>query len=334
LNDGYTVLQPGSLETTQPQLAIDVLVGLSEDPKRIPSRYFYDDRGSELFAEITDTPEYYLTAAEQEILEAHRARITGMVADEPFNLIDLGAGDGRKTFTLIEHLSQSNAAFRYVPIDISEGSMRGLVDTARQRFPDVELGGLVSEYFNGIRWLREQTKRRNLVLFLGSNIGNFSRGQAREFLRRLWNALSADDYLLIGFDLKKDIDTLLLAYNDRAGKTAAFNLNLLTRINEVLGADFDLRSFQHYSTYNVTSGAMESFLVSLEQQTVWVAELERSFEFKPFEALHTEYSYKYLEEDVHGLAADTGFQVEGVFFDAQRRFCDGLWRVKKTQPSD
>jgi L-histidine Nalpha-methyltransferase len=328
--DGYEVLQGGAADTPEDEFALHVLVGLGEEPKRLSSRYFYDDHGSELFAAITDQEDYYLTSAEQEILEANRARITGMVADHPFNLVDLGAGDGRKTFTVIEHLASSQADFRYVPIDISEGAMKGLVKKTRARFPDISVGGLVSEYFSGIRWLGQETGRRNLVLFLGSNIGNFSRGQAREFLRRLWNALQEDDYVLVGFDMKKDIDTLLRAYNDRAGKTRDFNLNLLARINQQLGANFDLNKFQHFSTYNVMSGAMESFLVSREHQKVWVAELEREFSFKPYEPIHTEYSCKYLMEDITGLAGDTGFEVDATFFDAQQRFCDALWRVKKT----
>lgn len=329
--DGFTILDPGAVDSPESEFALHVLVGLSERPKRLSSRFFYDDTGSELFAAITDQPDYYLTAAEQEVLEANRARITGMVADASFNLVDLGAGDGRKTFTVIEHLVTSQADFRYVPIDISDGAMRTVVSRTRQRFPKVEVAGLVSEYFRGIRWLGSETDRRNLVLFLGSNIGNFSRGQAREFLRRLWNALQPDDYVLIGFDLKKDIDTLLQAYNDRGGKTAAFNLNLLARINAELGANFDLGKFQHYSTYNVLNGAMESYLVSREAQTVWVEQLQREFTFKPFEAIHTEYSYKYLLEDIEGLAQDTGFEIEGTFFDGQRRFCDALWRVNKTR---
>lgn len=327
---GYAVLDPGAIDSPEAEFALHVLVGLSERPKRLSSRFFYDDRGSELFAAITDQPEYYLTAAEQEILEAHRARITGMVADAAFDLVDLGAGDGRKTFTVIEHLVTSRADFRYVPIDISAGAMKTVVSRTRARFPEVEVAGLVSEYFRGIRWLSQEHARRSLVLFLGSNIGNFGRGQAREFLRRLWNALRPNDYVLIGFDLKKDIDTLLLAYNDPAGKTAAFNLNLLARINAQLGANFKLDAFQHYSTYNVLNGAMESYLVSREAQTVWIEQLQRTFAFQPFEAIHTEYSYKYLLEDIEGLAAETGFAVEATFFDDERRFCDALWRVEKS----
>ena len=331
--DGYTVLEAGAIEQPESEFALHVLVGLSERPKRLSSRYFYDDEGSRLFAAITDEPDYYLTAAEQEILDANRARITGAVADHPFNLIDLGAGDGRKTFTVIEHLVASGADFRYVPIDISEGALQGLVAKTRQRFPGVEVAGLVSEYFSGISWLGATTQRRNLVLLLGSNIGNFSRTQAREFLRRLWNALDNDDYVLIGFDLKKDIDTLLSAYNDSGGKTRQFNLNMLARINRELGANFDLEAFQHFSTYNVLNGAMEAFLVSRKRQKVWVEALEREFVFKPYEAIHTEYSYKYLRDDVDGLAADTGFEVEKLFYDAQERFCDALWRVRKSRPN-
>jgi len=332
VSDGYTVLEPGFDADPNHDFAVDVLVGLSEEPKRLSSRYFYDAAGSRLFAEITDQADYYPTAAEDEILRANRARICGAVADHPFDLVDLGAGDGRKTMTILEHLAGSGADFRYVPIDISESAVAGLVETTRTRFPGAPVAGLVSEYTRGIRWLGRGSGRRKLVLFLGSNIGNFSQAESRQFLRRLWNALAPGDCVLAGFDLKKDIDTLLRAYNDSAGKTRAFNLNLLARINRELGGRFDLARFDHYATFNVLNGAMESFLISLERQTVLIEALRREFHFRPFEPIHTEFSYKYLDDDIEGLAQITGFAVEGLFWDAERRFCDALWRVDKVAP--
>lgn len=334
---GYRVLGPRTLTQLHDPLrdfAYDVLVGLSERPKRLPSKYFYDDVGSRLFSRIMELDEYYPTRCESEILRAHAAAIVAPVIDRPFNLVDLGAGDGKKTMIVLEHLASIGADFVYVPIDISEAAMQKLVGAVRARIPEVRVEGLVCEYADGVHYLgREQSARRNLVLFLGSNIGNFAAPQARGFLRRLWSALSDGDFALIGFDLKKDIEVLLAAYNDPLGVTAEFNLNLLRRMNRELGANFDTRAFRHFGTYNVFSGAMESYLVSLEPQVVRVDALEQSFAFDAWEPLHTEYSYKYLRSDVDALARDTGFACEGRFEDSKGWFLDALWRVVKAPPA-
>ena len=314
-------------EQARRQFAEDVLVGLSERPRRLSSKWFYDDEGSRLFQRITDLPAYYPTGCERSIFEAHAGDLLDRFRGRPLNLVDLGAGDGRKTVLLLRHLVAGGADVRYVPIDISEGAMGGLVESMRARVPGLEVAGLVSDYFEGIRWLADQTDRANLVLFLGSNIGNFDRPRARAFLRRLWIALNAGDHVLIGFDLKKDIERLLLAYNDPEGVTAAFNLNLLARVNRELDGDFDLTRFRHFGTYNVFSGAMESYLVSLEAQTVRIGALRDSFRFAPWEPIHTEYSYKYLPEDIDSLAEHSGFDRVAQFFDEKRWFASALWRV-------
>jgi L-histidine N-alpha-methyltransferase len=328
----YRILDPaklGKLRSSSQEFALAVLEGLSELPKRLPSRYFYDDRGSELFREITQVEDYYPTRCEREILETHADAIIGPVANRRLNLVDLGAGDGSKTVILLEHLKRRGADVCYVPIDISEEAMRSVVNVTRQRLPEQRVGGLVAEYTDGLRWLRHQDdERTNLVLFLGSNIGNFPKVQARGFLRRLWCGLGTGDHVLIGFDLKKDIEILLRAYNDREGLTRAFNLNLLDRINRELGANFDPSKFRHYGTYDVHLGAMTSYLVSLEHQAVQIDALEHEFEFDAWEAVHTEYSYKYLESDIDGLAEYTGFSIVDRFYDKKRFFTDSLWRAE------
>jgi dimethylhistidine N-methyltransferase len=336
MSSGYTALGPQivkDLHDPVRDFAYDVLVGLSEKPKRLPSKYFYDDEGSRYFQRIMALPEYYPTGCETEILERHADEILApMIADGPFNLVDLGAGDGKKTMILLEALQRAGADFTFVPIDISEGAMQHLVATVRDRMPDVRVEGLVCEYTDGVHHLaRAHQDRHNLVLFLGSNVGNFNAVQARAFLRRLWSSLREGDHALVGFDLKKDIEVLLAAYNDREGVTAAFNLNLLERMNRELGADFDPRQFRHFGTYNVFSGAMESYLVSLEPQVVHVDALETSFAFDAWEPVHTEYSYKYLRSDVDHLAADTGFRPVATFEDARGWFQDALWRVERAQ---
>ncbi len=327
-------LEPEMLDESEADrqaLAEDVLVGLSESPKSLPSRYFYDAEGSRLFQAITDLAEYYPTRVEHGILEARGAALLERFRGVPFNLIDLGAGDGRKTRVVLKQALELGLDVRYVPIDISESAMAGLVEAMGARFPTLPIHGLVSEYTAGVRWLGQQSDRANLLLFLGSNIGNFGKAQARAFLRRLWLALNPDDRVLVGFDLKKDIEQLLAAYNDREGVTAAFNLNLLTRLNRELEADFDVDGFRHFSTYNVFSGAMESYLVSMRQQTVRIRSLGATFHFAPWEPIHTEYSYKYLVSDIDKLADHSGFTPEDRFFDDQGWFCDALWKVERAE---
>jgi L-histidine N-alpha-methyltransferase len=329
----WKVLDPAmaaQLRENDREFALDVLEGLSERPRRLSSRWFYDERGSELFARIMDVPQYYPTDCEREILEERAAEIIEPLVDQPFHLVDLGAGDGRKTVLLLEHLQQAGADVTYVPIDISEQAMADVVGRIGEALPDMSVSGIVSEYTDGLRWLQARDDRRPaLVLFLGSNIGNFNKSQARAFLRRLWTALQDGDHVLIGFDLKKDIDLLLSAYNDPQGVTAAFNLNLLHRINRELGGNFDVSRFRHYGTYNVFSGAMESYLVSLVAQTVTIEAIGQTFEFQEWEPIHTEYSYKYLESDIISLAESTGFSIRARFHDRRRWFTDSLWRVDK-----
>jgi dimethylhistidine N-methyltransferase len=315
--------------------ALDVLVGLSESRKSIPSKYLYDSEGSRLFDEITSLPEYYLTESEKETLSRNLDSISRYISGQKFNLVEFGAGDGSKAGILIDGFIDRGLEFRYVPIDISHAAMSGLAESLHTKYPSLELSGLVSEYFTGIKYLNNNSQRRNLVLFLGSNIGNFSHAQARFFLRNLWNGLNDGDYLLIGFDLKKDIEMLLWAYNDRQGVTAKFNLNVLKRINRELGGQFDISKFRHFGTYDVFSGAMESYLVSLDEQRVPIDAIGRDFHFYPWEPIHTEYSYKYLVSDIDILARETGFVVKEHMTCPRGFFVDSIWQVTKSNgPND
>lgn len=312
------------------ELAEAVLEGLSELPKRLPSRYFYDDEGSRLFQQIMALDEYYPTRCELEILERYAAEIVAPLRDRPLNLVDLGCGDGLKTMALLRQLIADDVDVQYVPVDISEDSLRTVVDRTRTALPALKIAGLVAEYTDAIRWIGMQDDgRENLVLFLGSNIGNFTRVQSRCLMRGLWNSLRPGDHILMGFDLKKDIEALLAAYNDRLGVTAAFNLNLLHRINRELEADFDPKRFRHYGTYDADLGAMTSHLISLQPQTVFVGRLSMRFEFAAWEPIHTEYSYKYLESDIVAMAQDTGYDIVASFKDARDYFCNSLWRVQQ-----
>lgn len=327
----FQTLSPSMLTAVDVKsvFAEDVLVGLSEHPKRLPSQYYYDDEGSRLFQRITELDDYYPTRVELKILQSHAEEIAAPFAGRAVNLVDLGAGDGHKTAAVLDALRRGGADVCYVPIDVSEGAMRSVIEIIGGQFPDLPIAGLVSEYLTGLRWLAQQDDRQNLVLFLGSNIGNFDKPRARAFLRRLWNALNDDDAALVGFDLKKDIEVLLRAYNDTEGVTAAFNLNLLHRINRELQGDFEVERFRHFGTYNVFSGAMESYLVSLEPQAVRIGALQREFRFDAWEPIHTEYSYKYLDRDIDGLARDAHFETVAKFYDPDHWFCSALLRTHK-----
>ena len=317
--------------TVKEAFARDVLIGLSANPKRIPSKYFYDEEGSKLFQKITELPEYYPTRCEHEIFENHKQEIGDYLEHHKYNVVELGPGDARKTRLLLQHFLERGLDFRYVPIDISEAALVECVESLQSEFPGLEIHGLVSEYFNALNWLKNLNQRKSFVLFLGSNIGNFNAEKSRVFLHSLWNSLNTNDYVLIGFDLKKDIDRLLRAYNDSAGVTREFNLNLLRRVNRELGGNFDIRNFLHYASYNVFSGAMESYLVSKTRQDVMLQEIGQIFSFDPWEPIHTEYSYKYLESDITKLAEDTGFAPVGRYYDRSHFFTDVIWQVRKQE---
>ncbi|MEW6334163.1 MAG: L-histidine N(alpha)-methyltransferase [Thermodesulfobacteriota bacterium] len=327
--------QSGTAETgmpdgfSLPQFAADVAKGLSATPKSIPCKYLYDEEGSRLFKQIMTLQAYYLTRCELEIMESHKADIAALLGAGAFNLVELGAGDGAKTKVLLACLLEKGLELHYIPIDISESALRGLTEDMASRFRELTLQGLAADYFDGLRQLSRMDHRRNVVLFLGANIGNFDPREAGTFLSRLRESLNGGDLALIGFDLKKEIDTLVRAYNDPEGITARFNMNILHRINSELGGHFDPARFGYYSTYNPRTGAVESFLVSRIQQRVSIEACRQVFFFDQWEPVHTESSYKYREEEINGMLRDRGFEFVASFRDRRRFFIDTLWRVRK-----
>ncbi|MCB2427656.1 L-histidine N(alpha)-methyltransferase [Methylophaga pinxianii] len=314
------------------QFAFDVLMGFSAPAKYLPSKYFYDAKGSRLFEQITELEEYYPTRCEFEILNRVGGELAEFLEDEPFEIVELGAGDGRKTKVLLTQLLETTKQFSYIPIDICETAIANLVESLNQSHPSLTTHGIVGDYFASIRHLENTSDSRKLVLLLGSNIGNFDFPSAKRFLHSIWKCLNHNDLFLIGFDLKKDIEVLTKAYNDKRGVTRDFNLNVLTRINNELAGDFDVSRFSHHGMYNPRHGAMESYLISLEHQEVHIGALEKTFEFKPYEAIHLELSHKYLLSDMQQLADQTGFTVLNNWQDSQGYFADGLWRVNKDFP--
>jgi dimethylhistidine N-methyltransferase len=318
-----------SSATKQNTFAEDVLKGLSSEPKFLSSKYFYDDEGSRLFQEIMKLPEYYLTRAEFEIFETRTKEIFKAFAapDNSFDLIELGAGDGTKTAVLIDYFLKQNADFTYSPIDISQEAIDFLTEKFKNEFPRLSMKAKTGDYFRILKTLKTESNRRKILLFLGSNIGNFSPEQALEFFRHLRGVMNENDLLFVGFDLQKDPRVILNAYDDAQGVTAEFNLNLLRRINRELGANFDLEKFSHYAIYRPTECAARSFLISREQQSVFVEALNQSFDFKAWEPIFMEISQKYNLEMIEDLARESGFQVAENFFDENRYFVDSLWRV-------
>lgn len=310
------------------QFAEDVLRGLSSNPKSLSSKYFYDDEGSRLFQEIMKLPEYYLSDCELEIFSGHAKDIFQAFANgnDSFDLIELGAGDGTKTAVLIDYFLKQNVFITYSPIDISQVAVDGLTSKFKDEFPALEINALCGDYFKILKSLRPDAARRKVLLFLGSNIGNFTGEQSLVFFRNLCEVMNPNDLLFIGFDLQKDPHVIANAYDDAAGVTAEFNLNLLRRVNRELGGNFDLDKFTHYANYRPIEGSARSFLVSRERQSVHLTALNRTFEFDRWEAVFMEISQKYSLGMIERLASDSGFSIKQNFFDRKEFYCDSLWQ--------
>lgn len=310
------------------QFAEDVLVGLTTEPKQLSSRYFYDDEGSRLFMEIMKLPEYYPTRAELKIFEDQKEDIRKAFSEgaDGIDLIELGAGDGAKTAVLIEHFLEEGLDFTYSPIDISQEANDALEARFKERFPDLKIEPHTGDYFKILNSLKNGNGRRKVLMFLGSNIGNFQQAKALDFFRSLREVMNANDRLFIGFDMQKDPRVIVAAYDDEQGVTAAFNLNLLTRINRELGADFDISKFSHYAQYRPVECAARSFLISREKQSVHIAALNRTFEFEQWEPIFMEISQKYTQSMIDELAAESGFEIETEFANNEDFYLNSLWR--------
>lgn len=307
------------------QFAQDVIEGLTATPKKLPSKYFYDEKGDRLFQQIMNLDEYYLTKSEYEILDTYKSQLLSLFSDQTdqFNVVEFGAGDGYKTKVLLKHFLQAQANFKYVPIDISGNVLKILESSLKEEMPTLEVKYIEDHYFKALKKL-EKNGTRNVVLFLGSNIGNFTGDQAYEFLNGLYEGLHEGDLLLIGFDLKKDPSVILKAYDDSEGITRAFNFNLLDRINKELDADFDLSKFKHFPSYNPQSGTTESFLISKERQSVQIG--DHKIDFLPWESIHMEISQKYSMPDVASMALRSGFTIAQNFYDEKSYFVNSVWR--------
>lgn len=305
--------------------AEEVRAGLTASPRRLFPKYFYDELGSRLFEAICVLPEYYLTRAEDEIIARHAAEIVAEVEGDK-TLLEMGSGSAAKTRRIIEALLKKQETLLYIPVDISASALETSSRVLLQSYEGLHIEAFAADYYTALRALLSSTPRgRTLALFLGSNIGNFDREEARTFLRALRRVLAVDDALLLGADLKKGREVLEAAYDDALGVTGAFNLNLLSRINRELGADFDLRAFKHLARYDEEAGRVEMYLESLRHQRVSIARLDLELEFDAGERVHTENSYKYEMADLERLAAETGFRLKRTWLDAMRRFSSNLF---------
>ena len=306
--------------------AHDVQQGLDSKLKYIPSTYLYDEDGSRIFQEIMDMPEYYLTDCETEILKNHKEDILSYIGKRPFRLIELGAGDGRKTHILLDFFQNAKADFEYVPVDISQGAMLGLLDSIKNNFPNLKTKGMICEYEQALKILGGGDTL-NVVLFLGSSLGNFNADQARHFCRQLNSCLSLEDLLLLGMDLVKDPDILFQAYNDPQGITKRFNLNLLKRMNKDLDSCFDTNLFHHHVTYDPIQQAVKSYLLSQKKQSIRIKKLDQEFPFEAWEPIHTEDSWKYNFKDIKEIAKQSNFNVLHSFTDHRSYFTNTLWQA-------
>ncbi len=306
--------------------AKDTLEGLTAKEKFLHSKYFYDDNGSRIFQDIMQMPEYYLTDSEFEILSLQAKQIVDALNfNQPYNIVELGAGDGFKTFKLLEYLVHNNIEFHYVPIDISQEAIDLLTAKLKEKLPSLSIYSRVGDYFEILKKENTQTKTPSLLLFLGSNIGNYDDVKARELLNIFNNNMKAGDKLLIGFDLKKNPVIIRNAYDDKHGITKKFNLNLLVRINKTLNADFEIDNFDFYSYYNPKNGEVKSYLVSLKEQKIQLGKLDVIIKFKQNELIWTELSKKYTQKGVENFAKNANFTVNQHFLDCKQYFVDSLW---------
>lgn len=306
----------------------EVFEGLSAYPKYLSSKYFYDKKGDKLFQDIMAMPEYYLTGCEFQILSTHTETIGELFRDRKngLDLIELGAGDGKKTKVLLKYMTENNFNFIYKPIDISENAIEMISNNLAKEMPTLNVDAEVGEYFEVLERLKGFNKRKKVIMVLGSNIGNLKHPKAIEFLSKLKDAMLPDDLLFIGFDQKKNPQTILDAYNDETGKTEAFNKNVLTRINRELDGNFQIEKFKHWEVYDPETGTAKSFLVATEAMQVTVEAINLTVNFDEWETIHTEISQKYNDKIVSWLAKESGLKIETSFTDEKGYYKNYVFR--------
>ncbi|MDP6327374.1 MAG: L-histidine N(alpha)-methyltransferase [Nitrosopumilus sp.] len=298
--------------------AEEIRTSLTKNQKSIAPKFFYDKKGSNLFEKICSLPEYYPTRTEISILKKLQTELPDFI-DDSFRLVELGSGASVKTRLLLDIFTNLQERIDYFPIDISEilaeSSEQLLAD-----YNDLHITGIIDTYEGGLEFLQNYDDKKNLILFLGSSFGNFSPDDGYAFLQKINSAMKSNDLFLIGLDLVKDIQVLESAYNDSQGITAKFNLNVLSRINDELDADFDLINFKHHAIYNKEDQRIEMYLKSLVNQSIIISKSNLSLNLNKDELIHTEYSRKFQVSEIRKLLISTGFKIKNIWLDDAENF--------------
>jgi L-histidine N-alpha-methyltransferase len=306
-------------------MARDVRAGLSSYPKELAPKYFYDERGSRLFEQITELPEYYPTRAEREILNRRSAEIL-TAAGQPSTLVELGSGSAAKTRHLLDAMREAGSLETYVPVDISEEITHQTASCLVEEYPGLEVRGLVCDFEQDLERIPAAAGKR-LIAFLGGTVGNLYPRPRQAFLERIAALLGPGDQLLLGTDLVKETDRLEAAYDDAAGITAEFNKNVLEVLNRELSADFDLDAFEHVARYDAEAERMDIRLRSLADQEVAIAGLDLEISFAAGEEMRTEISTKFTRERLESVYAGAGLEICGWFTDAAEDYALSLARI-------
>lgn len=298
--------------------ADEIKFSLSRDKKFISPKFFYDIKGSELFESICSLPEYYPTRTEVSILEQLQEDLLEYL-DDSFRLVELGSGSSTKTRLILDIFEKFQNKIEYFPIDISD-ILTESSEILLSNYENLHITGIIDTYEGGLEFLKNYDTKKNLIIFLGSSFGNFSPDDGVEFLKKIHSTMKSGDLFLIGLDLIKDYSILESAYNDSAGVTAAFNLNVLSRINDELDADFDLNNFAHHSVYNESAQRIEMYLKSLVNQTVVISQSDMKIQLRKNELIHTEYSHKFKLSQLNSLFEGIGFDVNHTWCDEKKYF--------------
>lgn len=312
-------------QLSENQFLQDVLAGLTSNPKNLPSKYFYDETGDKLFQQIMQCEDYYPTRCEMDIFQNRTTELVSIIADLhcKVDIIELGAGDCSKSIHLLKALSNERVTFKYIPIDISKNIIANLESSLPEQVPGIEVTGLNGDYFKMLNLLSGSTENKKVILCLGGNIANMNISESESFCKQLRSYLHPGDIAIIGFDLIKNPRIIYNAYYDKEGITSRFNLNLLTRINRELNANFDLSIFEHFCSYDPLTGACKSFLVCTKETNVQIS--EKTIHFKKDECIWTEISQKYSRTQIIKLAKAGGFKPMQMLTDHKEWFVDSIW---------
>jgi len=317
VQENLTYFKPNKASTTV-TFAEEICKSLQEPKKSISPKFFYDENGSKIFDEICSLPEYYPYNSETEILQTLEKKLLPYLSNE-FHLVELGSGSSVKTRLLIDILFKSQKHLQYFPIDISE-----ILDQSAKNlcadYPNLTVTGVVDTFENGLDFIEHYDDKPNLITFLGSSFGNFNHNEGMKFLQKINNLMKSDDLFLIGLDLKKDQNVLHSAYNDSQKTTAKFNLNVLKRINDELGADFNLENFEHHAIYDEEKGRIEMYLRSLSEQSITIPKSDLSVTFSKNELIHTENSHKFSIHQINSFLKESNFEKLEIWFDSKNYY--------------